>query len=74
MSDRLRSLIGELDHAVEGALRREAMEIASKAQDGWLAISNELAAQAKDRLADLVRARIAEAEEDFFQASQALEV
>ena len=69
---RLNGLVGELARSVDGNLGQVVMDIATKAQERFLAIIHEHANEAKHRLEDLVRARVAEAEEDFLHASRVL--
>lgn len=56
----------------DGELGKLVMEIASKAESRFKAITRELKLEAKHRLGDLIQAQIAEAEQRFLDASELL--
>jgi len=69
---RLTSLVDELARSVDGDPGKVVREVTSKGRARCLSMFPELAAEAEDRVRDLVRARVAEAEQDFLRASQIL--
>jgi hypothetical protein len=70
---RLSGLVGELASSVYGDLEQLMMEVATKTQSRCLAIIRELEAEAEHKLESLICARVEEAEQEFFRASQLLE-
>ena len=69
---RLSGLVGELARSEDNNIGEALTEVASKTQSRCLTIIREHAAGSENRLEELVQARVAEAEQEFFQASRAL--
>jgi hypothetical protein len=69
---RLSGLVGGLARSADGDVGKALTEVATKTQSRCLAIIHELAAGSEHRLEELVQARVAEAEQEFFRANRAL--
>ena len=69
---RLSGLVGELARSNDNNIGEALMEVATKTQSRCLTIIREHAAGSEHRLEELVQARVAEAEQEFFRASRTL--
>ena len=69
---RLSGLVGELARSDDNNIGEALTEVATKTQSKCLTIIREHAAGSENRLEELVQARVAEAEQEFFRASRAL--
>ena len=69
---RLNELVGELARSIDGNVERDTIYIAKKTQSKCQDIMREHRDEARHRLEDLVKARIADAKKEFLDASRIL--